>query len=258
MNIYRFVPQIEGYAHPWRSGEAGGGRTGSSSAPSWRGLHDMSSLGILGHIDGRYRRSPEELAPSDFPLLSLQLPVVSEHAAKRARLPSRARGRLGWPVQPAATDLDRREAVLRGAAAAQPPRRARRLRSRGLHRHSHAARRGHSLSHADVRAGPGARRIFHHPGPRTVRRDLRDRSFRRPRPRRRPHRPRGPRARLRRTPIPPHRQPPPAEALDPSPGYRQQLEWELFIGRGSVWHYLDRELEEAFRSAVLDGLLPIS
>ena len=59
------------------------------------------------------------------------------------------------------------------------------------------------------------------------------------------------------TPIPPHHQPPPPESLDDR-GYRQELEWELFIGRGSVWHYLDRELEEAFRSAVLDGLLPIS
>ncbi len=60
-------------------------------------------------------------------------------------------------------------------------------------------------------------------------------------------------------PIAPNHHPPPPAALDlPSPGYRHQLEWELFIGRGSLWHYLDRELEEAFRRAVLDGLLPIS
>jgi hypothetical protein len=52
-------------------------------------------------------------------------------------------------------------------------------------------------------------------------------------------------------PIPPNHQPPPPEALDsPSPRYRHELEWELFEGRGSLFHYLGR--------AVLDGLLPIA
>ncbi len=57
-------------------------------------------------------------------------------------------------------------------------------------------------------------------------------------------------------PVPPRHQPPPPESLD-RPGYRQQLEWELFNGRGSLWSYLGGELRDAFRCAVLDGLLPI-
>jgi hypothetical protein len=57
-------------------------------------------------------------------------------------------------------------------------------------------------------------------------------------------------------PIPPRHTPPPPEALE-RPSYRQELEWELFNGRGSMWSYFEDELRAAFRQAVLDGLLPL-
>jgi hypothetical protein len=58
-------------------------------------------------------------------------------------------------------------------------------------------------------------------------------------------------------PIAPRHTPPPAAALD-HPTFRQTLEWELFRDRGYLYSYFKEDLEAAFRSAVLEGLLPIA
>jgi len=56
---------------------------GIELAPWMTYPYDASSFGIHPHAGNRYRRSPEEMAPFDFPVLSFQVPVVSERAAER-------------------------------------------------------------------------------------------------------------------------------------------------------------------------------
>ncbi len=256
MRIYRFVAHIEGYAHPWRGVNARWWPDGIELGPLMEGLYDMSRLGIRGYEDGRYDRAPDELAPSDFPMLSLQVPVVSERAAERLGFHPERGGDwagLAGRLRPMWIGEERFFAVqpllsVRGEPHAFVPEASSGIRMpAGEVIHYHTRMFEPSRLRGEFFTIPA-----HEPYAETyVTEVFVDRA-------------RG--AGLTGledlelvfddAPIPPHHRPPPPELLD-RPTYRQQREWELFEGRGSLWHYLDDELRDAFRRAVLDGLLPI-
>jgi hypothetical protein len=247
MKIYRFVPRIEGFAHPWRSVAGRWWPDGIELGSAMDQTYDMSSYGIRPHADGRYDRSPEELATSDFPVLSLQVPVVSERAAERLAAELDGRLRPMWigeerffAVQPLLAVRGEPHAFVPEASSGiQLP--------RGEVVHYHTRMFEPSRLRGEFFTIPA-----HEPYAETyVTEALVDRA----------------RAAgltgledlelvFDDAPIPPRHTPPPAESLD-RPRYRQELEWELFKGRGSMWSYLDDELSGAFRRAILDGLLPI-
>ena len=256
MKIYRFVPDIRRYAHV----------RGFQNGPWWppgidlgraiQRLYDMSEWGVGPH-SGRYERSPEELEPSDFPILNLQLPVMSERAAERLGAhPERAGS---WPelaarLRPMWIGEQRFFSVqpllaLRGDPHAFLPEASEGIRMpRGemLHYHTRAFEpsrlRGEFFTipahepfaetyvterFVDRAHGAGLLGIDH------LELVFDDR------------------------PIPPRHTPPPMEALD-RPTFRQELEWDLFRNRGFLHSYVEDELAAAFRKVVLDGLLPIA
>ncbi len=257
MRIYRFTPCIETYAHPWRS-VAGRWWPDGIELGSWMTHeHDLSSLGLRPHADAHYDRSPEEMALSDFPVLSLQVPVVSERAAER----------LGFHPERTASQPElaaRLHAVWIGEErffAIQPQ-----LSVRGEpHAFVAEASSGVELSRGEV--------VHYHTRMFEPSR-LRGEFFTIP-----AHEPYAEtyvteafvdRARdagltgleclelvFDDVPIPPRPKSLLPDAME-RPCYRRDLEWELFRGRGSMWSHLDDELRDAFRRAVLDGLLPIS
>lgn len=256
MKIYRFVPDIAGHAHvrhfhggPWWPPGIDLGRMIDR-------LYDLSALGIGPH-DGRYERSPEELEPSDFPILNLQLPVMSERAAERLGAHPE---RLGhWPelasrLRPMSIGKQRFFAVqpllsVRGEAHAFLPEASEGIRlPRGeiVHYHTRAFEpsrlRGEFFTipahepfaetyvterFVDRARGCGLTGLDH------LELVFDDRT------------------------IPPRHTPPPADALD-RPTFRHELEWDLFRERGFLDSYVEEELAAAFRAAVLDGLLPIA
>jgi hypothetical protein len=247
MKIYRFTPRIAGYAHPWRSVAGRWWPDGIELGPAMDQTHDMSSYGIRPHADGRYDRSPEELATSDFPVLSLQVPVVSERAAEVLAADLAGRLRPIWigeqrylAVQPLLAARGESNAFVPEASSGI-------LLPRGEVVHYHTRTFEPSRVRGELFTIPA-----HQPYAETyVTGDFVDRA----------------RAAgltgledlelvFDDAAIPPRHTPPPAGALD-RPTYRQELEWELFKGRGSMWSYLDEELEGAFRAAVLAGLLPV-
>ena len=256
MRIYRFTPRIEGHAHPWRSVAGRWWPDGIELGPAMDGLHDLSSYGVRPHADARYDRSPPELATSDFPVLSLQVPVVSERAAERLGFhPERGGGRadLARRVRPLWIGDERFFAVQPLLAARGEPDAFLPEASSGIQL------AGGEVIHYHTRAFDPARvrgEFFtipaHEPFAETyVTGGFVDRA----------------RAAgltgledlelvFDGAPVPPRHAPPPAAALA-RPSYRQELEWELFKGRGSLMSYLDGELRAAFERAVLDGLLPI-
>ncbi len=206
--------------------------------------------------DGRYRRSPDELAPSDFPLLSLQVPVVSEHAAERlgfhperggdwAGLASRLRPiwigeERFFAVQPLLSVRGEPHAFVPEASIGiQMP------RGDVIHYHTRMFEPGRlrgeffTIPEHEPYAETYVTEAFVDRARGAGLTGLEDLELV-----------------FDDAPIPPHHQPPPPEALD-RPRYRQELEWELFKGRGFLEHYHPGELEAAFRRAVLDGLLPI-
>ncbi|HEU5056518.1 MAG TPA: hypothetical protein VFU21_08325 [Kofleriaceae bacterium] len=247
MKIYRFTPRIEGHAHPWRSVAGRWWPDGIDLGPAMAGLHDLSSHGIRPHADGRYDRSPEELATSDFPVLSLQVPVVSQRAAEALALelagrlrPIRIGGEPFFAVQPLL--------AVRGEPHAFLPEQSSGIRLSGgevVHYHTRAF--DPSRLRGEFFTLPA-----HEPFAETYVTEVVIE-----------------RARAAGLtgledvelvfddgPIAPRHTPPAPAALE-RPSYRQELEWELFKGRGSLWSYLDDELSAAFRAAVLAGLLPI-
>jgi hypothetical protein len=221
-------------------------------------LHDMSTWGIRPHADGRYDRSPEEQATSDFPVLSLQVPVVSERAAEKLGFhPERSLDGdwmdLAGRLRPMWIGGQRFFAVQPLLAARGEPTAFLPESSSGI------ALPNGEIVHYHTRAFEPDRlrgEFFtipaHQPYAETyVTEGLVDRA----------------RAAglsglddlelvFDGAPVPPRHAPPPPDALE-GPGYRRDLEWELFKGRGALWSYLDEELAAAFRTAVLAGLLPI-
>jgi hypothetical protein len=254
MRIYRFVPDLKRYAHPRRS-IVGQWWPEGIELGSW--MNYACGLDMWGrpHADG-YHPSPEELPLSDFPVLSLQVPVVSERAAER--LGFHPDHKTDWPelagrLRPMSIGTQRFFAIqplleVRGEPNAFVPE-----VSIGI-----ALPRG-EIVHYHTRVFEPSR--------------LRGEFFTIPE-----HEPYAEtyvteafvdRARSAGLtgidhlelvfddgPIPPRHTPPPPETLD-RPTYRQDLEWELFRGRGSMCSYFEEELKECFRGAVLDGLLPI-
>ncbi len=247
MKIYRFTPRIAGYAHPWRSVAGRWWPEGIELGPAMDGTHDMSSWGIRPHADARYDRSPEEMATSDFPVLSLQVPVVSERAAGVLAGDLDGRLRPMWigdqryfAVQPllaargetngfvaeesSGIQLARGEIVHYHTRSFEPGRLRGELFTIPAHQpYAETYVTGGFVDRARAAGLSGLEDVE------LVFDDQ---------------------------PIAPRHAPPPAEALD-RPSYRQELEWELFKGRGSMWSYLDDELRAAFRAAVLAGLLPV-
>lgn len=247
MKIYRFTPRIAGYAHPWRSVAGRWWPDGIELGPAMDGTHDMSSWGIRPHADARYDRSPEEMATSDFPVLSLQVPVVSERAAGVLAGDLDGRLRPMWigdqryfAVQPllaargetngfvaeesSGIQLARGEIVHYHTRSFEPGRLRGELFTIPAHQpYAETYVTGGFVDRARAAGLSGLEDVE------LVFDDQ---------------------------PIAPRHAPPPAEALD-RPSYRQELEWELFKGRGSMWSYLDDELRAAFRAAVLAGLLPV-
>lgn len=256
MKIYRFTPRIDGFAHPWRSVAGRWWPNGIELGPAMDQTHDMSSWGIRPHADGRYDRSPEEMATSDFPVLSLQVPVVSERAAERLGFhPERGgeRADLAGRLRPMWIGDQRYFAVQPLLAVRGEPHAFVAEASSGIQLPNGEVVHYHTRMFEPGRV-PGEFFTIpaHEPFAETyVTEALVDRA-------------RG--ADLTGlddlelvfdgAPIPPRHAPPPAGWLE-RPGYRQELEWELFRGRGSMWSYLDDELRTAFREAVLAGLLPI-
>jgi hypothetical protein len=254
MKIYRFVPEIGRYAHPWHSVVGRWWPRGIDLGPWMEGADGGSAWGPA-HDDGRYPSSPDEFPLSDFPLLSLQLPVISERAAERLGChPERA---AAWPelaarLYPIAIRDQRYYAV-------QP-----RLAGGDDNGFVVEASRGIEL--------PGGEIVHYHTRAFDPDR-LRGEFFTIP-----AHEPYAEtyvteafvdRARAAEltglgelelvfdgAPIAPHHAPPSPEAFD-QPTFRQQLEWELFRDRGYVWSYLEPELRTAFRAAVLGGQLRI-
>lgn len=247
MKIYRFTPRIEGFAHPWRSVAGRWWPDGIDLGPAMDGIYDMSSYGIRPHADGRYDRSPEELATSDFPVLSLQVPLVSERAAEV--LAAELDGRL----RPIAIGDQRFFAVqpllsVRGEPHAFVPEESSGVRLSGgevVHYHTRmfdpARLRGElfTIPAHEPYAETYVTGAFVERARAAGLSGLEDVELV-----------------FDGAPVPPRHQPPPADALD-RPGYRQELEWELFKGRGAMWSYLDDDLRAAFRAAVLAGLLPV-
>lgn len=259
MKIYRFVPHIEGHAHPWRGMHVRWWPQGIELGSLMEALYRMPVLGMRGYEDGRYDRSPEELAPSDFPVLSLQVPVVSERAAERLGFhPERGQdwGSLASRLRPIWIGDERFFAVqpllsVRGEPHPFVPEASSGVvmpRGEVLHYHTRmfepSRLRGEffTIPEHEPYAETFVTEAFVDRARAAGLTGLEDLELV-----------------FDGAPIPSHHPPPPLEALDsPSPRYRQELEWELFKGRGSLCHYLDRELAEAFRRAVLDGLLPTS
>lgn len=258
MKIYRFTPRIEGYAHPWRSVAGRWWPPGIDLGPAMDEVHDMSSWGIRPHADARYDRSPEELATSDFPVLSLQVPVVSERAAEKLGFhPARGLENdwmdLGGRVHPIRIGGDRYFAVQPLLTARGEPGPFVPEASSGI-----ALPNGEIVHYHTRMFDPDRLRgeFFTIPAHQPYAETYVTEAF-------------VDRARsaglsglddlelvFDGAPIAPRHPAPPPEALE-RPSYRRDLEWELFQGRGALWSYLDDELRAAFRRAVLDGLLPI-
>jgi hypothetical protein len=256
MRIYRFVPDIEGHAHARRSGAGPWWPPGIDLGPWMQRAHDMSSWG-LGPHDGRYARAPEELAPSDFPILSLQVPVMSERATEQ--LGAHLERNAFWPelasrLRPMWIGEQRFFAVqpllaVRGEPNAFVPEASEGIRLPGgevVHYHTRAFEpsrlRGEFFTipthepyaetyvteaFVDRARNAGLTGIDH------LELVFDDR------------------------PIRPWHTPPPLAALD-NPTFRQTLEWELFRDRGYLHGYFESDLKVAFREAVLHGLLPIA
>lgn len=255
MRIYRFVPDIKGYAHPRRS-IVGRWWPEGIELGSWID-HEQDDPLLWGRPHaGGYHSVPEGLPPSDFPLLSLQVPVMSERAAERLGVhPDR---NVDWAdlagqLRPILIGEQRFFAVqpllaVRGEAHAFVPEASIGIPlPKGEIVHYHTRMFEPSRLRGEFFTIPA-----HEPYAETYVTEVfvdRARS-----------------AGLTGIehlelvfddgPIPPRHTPPSLEALD-NPTFRQNLEWELFRDRGYMWSYLEPELEECFRSAVLDGLLPI-
>jgi hypothetical protein len=258
MRIYRFTPTTSGFAHPWRSVAGRWWPPGIELGPAMDQLHDMSSWGVRPHADGRYDRSPEEQATSDFPVLSLQVPVVSERAAEKLGFhPERSLDGdwldLAGRLRPIWIGGDRFFAVQPLLAAPGESNGFLPEASSGI------ALPGGEIVHYHTRAFEPDRlpgEFFtipaHQPYAETyVTEALVDRALA------------AGLSGLERlelvfdgAPVAPGHTPPPPGSLE-RPRYRQELEWELFKGRGALWSYLDDELAAAFRRAVLEGLLAI-
>ncbi|HWU89533.1 MAG TPA: hypothetical protein VN253_19865 [Kofleriaceae bacterium] len=256
MKIYRFVPDLERFAHPRRS-IVGRWWPDGIELGSWMDCeHGDSSLWGRPHADG-YDPSPPELPFSDFPVLSLQVPVVSERAAERlgfhpdrstegpslvGRLrPMSIGGQRFFAVQPLLEVRGEAHAFIPEASVGIPL-------PRGEIVHYHTRMFEPSRLRGEFFTIPA-----HEPYAETyVTGAFVDRARE---------------AGLTGIdhlelvfddgPIPPRHTPPPPEMLD-NPTYRQDLEWELFRDRGYMDSYLRPELEACFRHAVLDGLLPIT
>ena len=258
MRIYRFVPDLAGYAHPWDTLEGWWWPHGIELGSWMQRTHDLSALGIRPS-SGHYRRSPEELACSDFPALSLQLPILSERAAERLGAhPERAGS---WPelarrLHPLWIGEERLFAVqpllsTRGAPHAFLP-----TASEGVQ-----LSRGDTVHYHTLAFDPGLVRgeFFTLPAHEPYAETYVTEAF-------------VDRARAAGLtgidhlqlvfdgrPIPPTFPPPPASALDAiQPSFRHTLEWSLFHGRGSFASYPEDELRAAFRAAVLAGLISIA
>lgn len=247
MKIYRFVPDLRLYAHPRRS-IVGRWWPEGIELGSWMDqVHDDPSLWGRPHAGG-YDPIPEELPLSDFPLLSLQVPVVSERAAERL-----GREDLAGRLRPMAIGGQRFFAVqplleVRGEANAFVPE-----ASSGIHLP------GGEIVHYHTRVFEPSRlrgEFFTIPAHEPYAETYVTEAF-------------VDRARSAELtgidhlelvfddgPIPPRHTPPSPEVLDRAT-YRQELEWELFRDRGYVWSYREPELEACFRRAILEGLLPI-
>jgi hypothetical protein len=256
MRIYRFVPDIERYAHPWRSIAGRWWPEGIELGRWMDNAHDMSRWGIRPHADSRYDFSPKEFPLADFPLLSVQVPVVSERAAEQLGFhPDRKAdwADLASRLRPMWIGEQRFFAVqplfeVRGEANAFVPEASIGIQlSRGEVVHYHTRMFEPSRLRGEFFTIPA-----HEPYAETyVTEAFVDRARS---------------AGLTGIdhlelvfddgPIPPRHTPPSPEALD-RPTFRQELEWELFRDRGYMWSYLKPELEESFRRAVLAGLLPI-
>ena len=244
MRIYRFTPQLAGFAHPARSLAGRWWPPGVDLGPVMETLHDLSAWGCHPHASGHYPLSPQELEPSDFPVLSWQVPVVSERAAAvmdgdlRARLRPVTIGRARcYAVQPLLASQHQPSPFL-----AQESTGIRLPRGETVHFHTRvfdpARVRGEFFTIPD-----------HEPYAETyVTGDLVDRARD---------------AGLTGLeglelvfddgPVPPAGV---AGSRDvPEHGERRELEWELFQGRGAWWSYLDSELREVFDGAVAAGLL---
>jgi hypothetical protein len=255
MKIYRFAPNLDGYAHPSRT-IAGPWWPVSIDLGSWMNYtHDLSAHGCLGHRDGNYS-APSELPLSDFPWLSLQLPVMSERAARQ--LGCHPDQRTGWKdlavrlrpieingapffvVQPlfeirgernafvpeasVGVQLEGGEVVYYHTRMFEPDR----LRGEFFTILGHQPISETYVTETFVERACNAAltgiadlELVFDDGPVSSRRAA------------------------------------PTDSPD-KPSFRRSEEWSLFRERGAMWSYLDSDLQPVFDRAVADGLIPVS
>jgi hypothetical protein len=253
VKIFRFIPDLKKYAHPWRSVS---GRWWPEGIELGRWMDYAHGWDPTPPENNQYGHSPDELPLADFPWLSLQLPVVSDRAAQRlgihpehdprdTALAARLRPMLigqhrFFAIQPLFAVRDEPHAFVAEASQgiALP---------NGEIAHYHTRVFEPSRVHGEFFTIPA-----HEPYAETY---VTDAFVDRARE-----------AGLTGIdhlelvfddgPIAPAYPPATQRDLD-DPTYRHKEEWLLFGERGNMLSYSDRELRPVFARAVLDGLIPI-
>lgn len=245
MKIFRFVPDVAGYGHPWRSGGRWWPR--SVELGEWMDYRSgFPDTGITPQLEGAYR-ADEHMPLSDFPLLSLQLPLLSTRAAEslaglglaeRLR-PVTINGAPFFAVQPLFTVRGQPEAFVAEA-------------SQGIRMHRGEIVHYHTLAFDSAHI-PGE--LFtlgpHEPYSELYVTEAFVERVRTAGLTGLTH----PELVYDGGPVAPRYRPPAHAHIDQQSWYAQET-WQLFYERGSMLSYFEDELLDAFRQAQQAGHVP--